>query len=127
MRLPVAPASCRQMPPGRRRYIVHPISGHYTRFLAGQAGQQFSLAPTGTNPCRGDVLSGGFNRSAGPCAYRKYFSATRRNFAACFSTNWRSSRIVTPKPELRPGSSTPMLILSERSSSASVFGNIPFQ
>jgi chromosome segregation ATPase len=26
----VAPASCRQMPPRWRRYIVHPIAGHYT-------------------------------------------------------------------------------------------------
>jgi hypothetical protein len=26
---PVAPASCRQIPPGRRRYILHPITGHY--------------------------------------------------------------------------------------------------
>jgi hypothetical protein len=29
---PVALASCRQMPPGRRRYIVHPVSRHYITF-----------------------------------------------------------------------------------------------
>jgi hypothetical protein len=34
----VAPASCRQMPPRWRRYVVHPISGHYTSLSAPWEG-----------------------------------------------------------------------------------------
>src|SRR5207237_910284 len=53
--------------------------------------------------------------------------ATLRKRAARSSTSFRPSRIVTPKAELRPGSDTPMLMLIDRASSASVLGSMPFQ
>ena len=53
--------------------------------------------------------------------------ATSQNRLARSSTTSKPSRIVTPNAELRPGSETPMLIFSERASSASVRGSMPLQ
>src|SRR5262249_28095067 len=67
--------------------------------------------------------------STGVCTRKDFrcWAATSRKRRARSSTTSRSSDMVTPKAELRPGSDTPMLILSDRARSASVRGSIPFQ
>ena len=50
----VAPASCRQMPPRWRRYVVHPISGHYTSLSAACEG----AAKLEENGRQGDLTQG---------------------------------------------------------------------